>query len=301
MAKNIAASVRQKLLNKSREEKRPFQELLQYYAMERFLYRLSQSPHNGCFTLKGALMLWAMQGPTSRPTRDIDMLGQTSNEPEAILAQVRDIIETEVPDDGLRFDADTLKAEAITEDADYQGLRVTFTGFLDNARIPMQLDIGFGDPVFPFPSWLEFPTLLDFPAARIQCYTPESSIAEKFQAMVNLGELNSRMKDFYDIWLLSRQHKFRLENLKGAVDGTFQKRETEIPETDPFSAAFMDSKQPQWQAFRKRLGQDHVPEAFSEVVEAVVEFLGPVMDGNVADAPEEIWHPPGPWSRQADG
>ncbi|AMQ88990.1 nucleotidyl transferase AbiEii/AbiGii toxin family protein [Marinobacter sp. LQ44] len=301
MAKNTAASVRQKLLNKSRAEKRPFLELLQYYAMERFLYRLSQSPHNGCFTLKGALMLWAMQGPTSRPTRDIDMLGQTSNEPEAILAQVRDIIETEVTDDGLCFDADTLKAEAITEDADYQGLRVTFTGFLDNARIPMQLDIGFGDPVFPFPSWLEFPTLLDFPAARIQCYTPESSIAEKFQAMVNLGELNSRMKDFYDIWLLSRQHKFRLENLKGAVDGTFQKRGTEIPETNPFSAAFVDSKQPNWQAFRKRLGQDHVPEAFSEVVEAVVEFLGPMMDGNVADAPEEIWHPPGPWSRQADG
>lgn len=301
MAKDTAASVRQKLLNKAREEKRPFQELLQYYAMERFLYRLSQSPHNGCFTLKGALMLWAMQGPTSRPTRDIDMLGQTSNEPEAILAQVQDIIAAEVMDDGLHFDRDTLKAETITEDADYQGLRVTFTGFLDNARIPMQLDIGFGDPVFPFPSWLEFPTLLDFPAARTQCYTPESSIAEKFQAMVNLGELNSRMKDFYDIWLLSRQHSFRLENLKGAIVGTFQKRGTEIPELNPFSAAFIDSKQPQWQAFRKRLGQDHVPEAFSEVVEAVVEFLGPVMDANVADAPEEIWHPPGPWSRQADG
>ena len=201
MAKNTGASVRQKLLNKAREEKRPFQELLQYYAMERFLYRLSQSHHSGCFTLKGALMLWAMQGPTSRPTRDIDMLGQTSNEPEAILAQVREIIAAEVVDDGLRFDPDTLKAEAITEDADYQGLRVTFTGFLDSARVPMQLDVGFGDPIFPFPSWLEFPTLLDFPAARIKCYTPESSIAEKFQAMVNLGELNSRMKDFYDCLL----------------------------------------------------------------------------------------------------
>ena len=301
MVKNTAASVRHKLLNKSREEKRPFQELLQYYAMERFLYRLSQSPHSGCFTLKGALMLWAMQGPNSRPTRDIDMLGQTSNEPESILAQVQDIVATEVMDDGLRFDPDTLKAEAITEDADYQGLRVTFTGFLDSARIPMQLDVGFGDPIFPFPSWLEFPTLLDFPAARIKCYTPESSIAEKFQAMVNLGELNSRMKDFYDIWLLSRQHEFRLENLQGAVEGTFRKRGTDIPETSPFSAAFVDSKQPQWQAFRKRLGQDQVPEAFPEVVKAVVEFLGPVMAAKVAEAPEEIWHPPGPWSRQADG
>ena len=301
MATNTAASVRQKLLNKSRAEKRPFQELLQYYAMERFLYRLSQSPHNRCFTLKGALMFWAMQGPNSRPTRDIDMSGQTSNDPEAILAQVGEIIATEVPDDGLRFDPDTLKAETITEDADYQGLRVTFSGFLDNARIPMQLDIGFGDPIFPFPSWLEFPGLLDFPTARIKCYTPESSIAEKFQAMVNLGELNSRMKDFYDIWLLSRQHEFRLENLEGAVEGTFRKRGTAIPETSPFSAAFMDSKQPQWRAFRKRLGQEHVPEAFSEVVEAVVEFLGPLMLSRDVDAPKEIWCPPGPWSRQAYG
>ncbi|MDO6824657.1 nucleotidyl transferase AbiEii/AbiGii toxin family protein [Marinobacter sp. 1_MG-2023] len=297
MAKNIAASVRQKLLNKSREEKRPFQELLQYYAMERFLYRLSQSPHSGCFTLKGALMLWAIQGPSSRPTRDIDMLGQTSNEPEAILAQVRDVIAAEVVDDGLRFDPDTLKVDSITEDADYQGLRVAFTGFLDNARIPMQLDIGFGDPVFPFPSWLEFPALLDFPTARIQCYTPESSIAEKFQAMVNLGELNSRMKDFYDIWLLSRQHEFRLENLMGAVERTFHKRGTGIPETSPFSAAFVESKQPQWQAFCKRLGQPHVPDAFMEVVTVVTEFLAPVMAGKAAGTSEEVWHPPGPWSR----
>lgn len=301
MVRNIAASVRRKLLNKARSEERPFQELLQYYAMERFLYRLSESSLGRCFTLKGALMLWAMQGPTSRPTRDIDMLGHTTNEPEAILTQVRDIIATNVMDDGLRFDPDTIKAESITEDADYQGLRVTFTGYLDKARIPMQLDIGFGDPIFPFPSWLEFPALLDFPTARIQCYSPESSIAEKFQAMVNLGELNSRMKDFYDIWLLSRQHEFRLENLKGAVERTFEKRGTELPETSPFFDAFSDTKQPQWQAFRTRLGQDHVPEAFSDVVEAVIEFLGPVMAGNTADAPIEIWHPPGPWSRQASG
>lgn len=301
MVQQTAASVRQKLLNKARKEKRPFQEVLQYYAMERFLYRLSQSPHSRCFTLKGALMLWAMQGPNSRPTRDIDMLGQTSNEPEAILTQVRDIIAAAVIDDGLAFDLDTLKAEAITEDADYQGLRVTFTGSLGQARIPMQLDIGFGDPIFPLPSWLEFPALLDFPAARIKCYTPESAIAEKFQAMVNLGELNSRMKDFYDIWLLSRQHEFQLENLKGAVERTFLKRGMKIPEISPFSAVFIDSKQAQWTAFHKRLGQDHVPRAFSEVVDVLVEFLGPVMASGDVDAPMEIWYPPGPWSRQCPG
>ncbi len=301
MAKNIAASVRQKLLNKSREEKRPFQELVQHYAMERFLFRLSKSADGRHFTLKGALLLWAMEVPASRPSMDIDLLGRTSNQPEAILAQMRDIIDTEVIDDGLYFDPSTLSAETIAEQADYQGVRVTFIGFLGTTRTRMQLDIGFGDPVYPFPSWLDYPTLLEFPAARIKCYTPESSIAEKFQAMVNLGALNSRMKDFYDIWLLSRLHRFRLDNLKGAVERTIEKRGTEIPETSPFSADFMDSKQPQWQAFRKRLGQDHVPEAFSEVVEAVVELLGPVMAGKATGGTRAVWHPPGPWSWQADG
>ncbi|MDQ7727619.1 nucleotidyl transferase AbiEii/AbiGii toxin family protein [Halomonas sp. SpR8] len=301
MTKNIAASVRQKLLNISREEKRPFQELLQYYAMERFLYRLSQSTHNRSFTLKGALLLWVMQGPDIRPTRDIDMLGQTSNRPEAILAQVSDVLATGVVDDGLSFDSNTLKAEAITEDADYQGIRVTFTGFLGNAKIPMQLDIGFGDIIFPLPSWQMFPALLDFPTSRILCYSPESSIAEKFQAMINLGELNSRMKDFYDIWLLSRQHSFTLSNLAGAIVRTFANRHTELPETNPFSTDFVDSKQPQWQAFRKRLGQPHVPEAFSEVVTAVLEFLAPVIETLSANPVQKIWHPPGPWRRQIEG
>jgi hypothetical protein len=300
VAKNIDASVRQKLLNKSRQEKRPFQELLQYYAMERFLYRLSQSTHNHCFTLKGALLLWVMQGPDIRPTRDIDMLGQTSNHPEAVLAQVSDVLATGVMNDGLSFDSNTLKAEAITEDADYQGVRVTFTGFLGNAKIPMQLDIGFGDIIYPLPSWQAFPALLDFPTSRILCYSPESSIAEKFQAMVNLGELNSRMKDFYDIWLLSRQHAFKLSDLAGAIARTFANRHTELPETSPFSTVFVESKQPQWKAFRTRLGQPHVPEAFSEIVVAVLEFLAPVIEKTTAEPVQKIWHPPGPWRRHID-
>ena len=269
--------------------------------MERFLYRLSQSTHKRSFTLKGALLLWVMQGPDIRPTRDIDMLGQTSNRPEAILAQVSDMLATGVVDDGLSFEANTLKAEAITEDADYQGIRVTFTGLLGNAKIPMQLDIGFGDIIFPLPSWQTFPALLDFPTDKILCYSPESSIAEKFQAMIKLGEINSRMKDFYDIWSLSRQHSFTLSNLAGAITRTFANRHTELPETNPFPTAFVDSKQPQWQAFRKRLGQPHVPEAFSEIVAAVLEFLAPVIEKTAADPVQKIWHPPGPWSRQVDG
>jgi hypothetical protein len=223
------------------------------------------------------------------------MFGQTSNRPEAILSQVSDVLATGVVDDGLFFDSKTLKAESITEDADYQGIRVLFSGFLGNARIHMQLDIGFGDIIFPLPSWQTFPGLLGFPTDRILCYSPESSIAEKFQAMVKLDELNSRMKDFYDIWLLSRQHSFTLANLAGAINRTFANRNTEIPETNPFSIAFVDSKQPQWQAFRKRLGQTHIPEAFTEVVAAVLEFLAPVIEKRLTDPEQKFWHPPGPW------
>ena len=146
--RNLGASVRQRLLNRARVEKRPFQELLQFYAMERFLYRLSQSRHSECFVLKGALMLRVWESPSYRPTMDIDMLGITDNREQAILQQIEEVIAEEVAD-GLLFDTTSLKAETITEDADYQGLRVRFPASLDGARIMMQLDTGFGDAVYP--------------------------------------------------------------------------------------------------------------------------------------------------------
>ncbi|MFE8069881.1 nucleotidyl transferase AbiEii/AbiGii toxin family protein [Marinobacteraceae bacterium S3BR75-40.1] len=206
--RNIAASVRQRLLNRAREERRPFQELLQYYAMERFLYRLSQSHHRNRFILKGALMLRIWEAPQARPTMDIDMLGRTNNDNDAVLAQVLEIIDQPVEDDGMIFHAANLRAEQITEDADYQGVRILFSGELNGATVKMQLDIGFGDIVHPAAHRATFPILLNLPAPELLCYSRESAIAEKFQAMVYLGELNSRMKDFYDIWLLARQFDF---------------------------------------------------------------------------------------------
>ena len=206
--KNIPASIRQRLLNKSRAEHRPLNELLQYYAIERFLYRLSKSAHADRFILKGALMLRVWNSPEIRPTMDIDMLGRTANDEAGIIRQIKEILDVVAEPDGIIFNPESIQSERITEDSDYEGIRITFMGELDSAEIHMQIDIGFGDIVFPDPELLSIPTLLDLPEPKLLCYSMESAIAEKFEAMVKLGVLNSRMKDFYDIWLLSRRFDF---------------------------------------------------------------------------------------------
>lgn len=274
--RNIADSVRQRLKNQATQDKRPFAELLQYYAMERFLYRLTQSSHASRFILKGALMLRVWQSPQFRPTMDIDMLGETSNEIDDICAQVADIISVEV-DDGLVFDAATIRGEKIKEDADYEGVRVRFIGTLDNARVNMQIDVGFGDIIHPKPIEAELPTILDSPAPKLFCYSRESAIAEKFEAMIKLRELNSRMKDFYDIWLLSRQFEFDGNKLTEAIRLTLENRDTEIPDViTAFTDEFIKTKNKQWAAFQKRLAQEYVPANFSEVVAGVETFLQPI-------------------------
>jgi len=291
---NIAASIRQRLKNISKDESRPFNELLQYYAMERFLYRLSQSQHAERFILKGALMLRAWQSPELRPTMDIDMLGKTSNEIDSIVEQVKDIISVEAEPDGLIFDIDSIKAERIKEDADYEGVRVRFIGTLDNARVHMQIDVGFDDIVHPEPIETEFPTILKSPIPRLLCYSRESVIAEKFEAMLKLGELNSRMKDFYDIWLLSRQFDFNGKELAEAIRLTLEHRGTEIPEDiTAFTKEFVDAKQVQWKAFYKRLAQEHVPDDFAVIVAGVEAFLEPIING--AKVPNK-WPASGTWA-----
>jgi hypothetical protein len=199
---NLAASIRQRLLNKARETGRPFNEILQYFAIERFLYRLATSPHADKFVLKGALMFTAWQAPLSRPTRDIDLLGLTNNSIDAIVAMTQTICTQAVEPDGLTFEPEGVEGERIVEGADYEGVRVRFRGSLGTARITMQLDIGFGDVVIPQPVMVEYPTILPLSAPRLRGYSRESAIAEKFEAMIKLGILNSRMKDFFDVWLL---------------------------------------------------------------------------------------------------
>ncbi len=295
---NIPASVRQRLLNRARNDRRPFNELLQYYTMERFLYRLSRSPHADRFILKGALMLRVWRSPELRPTMDIDMLGRTSNTEAEIVAQIRDILAVDVEADGLVFDLDSIQSERITEDADYEGIRIRFRGTLGSARITVQIDIGFGDIVYPGPEESDFPTMLNYPAPRLLCYSRESAIAEKFETMVKLGALNSRMKDFYDIWLLSRQFDFDGARLTEAIRLTFDRRGTKPPrEVEIFTESFIDEKQIPWAAFRKRLQQDQVPPSFREITAAVDSFLSPVIAAlGPGKACPTHWTAPGPWS-----
>lgn len=294
---NVAASVRQRLLNRARTDKRPFNELLQYYAMERFLYRLSESFFSDRFVLKGALLLRAWDAPEFRPTMDIDLLGKTSNEEADILSLIRNILSVPVGEDGLVFDSGSLQSERITEDADYEGIRVRFRGALDTARIAMQIDIGFGDIVYPAPEKAELPTMLDFPAPKLLCYSRESAIAEKFEAMIKLGFLNSRMKDFFDIWLLSRQFNFTGHDLAEAIRLTFEERNTSIPiRIEPFTQDFVNEKQIQWTAFRKKLNQKHVPPEFQKIISHLDEFLAPVVAMLATSRTfNQNWEASGPW------
>jgi len=295
---NIAASVRQRLLDKARIDKRPFNELLQYFVMERFLYRLSRSNHADKFVLKGALMLRAWQAPLFRPTMDIDMLArQTSNEVKQIVDLIKNVCQVVVDSDGIEFDSESVRGENIVEDADYEGVRVLFVGKLDTVKIRMQVDIGFGDVVVPGPQETILPTMLDFPPPCIACYSRESSIAEKFEAMVKLDELNSRMKDFYDIWLLVRQFDFYSPHVQDAVASTLNNRGTDLPNViTAFTNTFIHAKSTQWGAFRKKLDIDTVPMEFAEVNGLIQEFLGPILDGiRTQTSVKSTWTAPGPW------
>ena len=220
--------------------------------MERFLFRMSRSEHADRFVLKGALMLQVWRSSDIRPTMDIDLLGRTCNEETGIVAQISDILKADVPSDGLAFDPTSIRSERITEGADYEGVRVRFRGALGTARIHMRIDIGFGDVVYPRAEAANLPTILDFPAPRLLCYSRESAIAEKFEAMVKLGTMNSRMKDFYDIWALSRQFEFNGPELAEAIRLTFERRGTALPSAvDAFTGPFVSDKQVQWSAFRR--------------------------------------------------
>jgi hypothetical protein len=280
VVKNMGASVRQRLLNYAKANSRPFAEVLQYYAMERFLYRLSMSPHVEAFTLKGALLLTAWQAPISRPTMDIDLLGRTDNAVEAIVALMREISQAEVTDDGIVFDPSSFAGEVIREDADYAGVRTTFVGRVDSARVHMQIDIGFGDVMTPGPETITYPTILDFPAPTLSGYSRETVVAEKLQALVQLRMLNTRMKDYFDLWLLSRQPELSREVLAEAIKRTFANRGMEL-DLAPIglSSAFGNdlAKQKQWNAFVKRSRLTDAPQNLSEVVSELRQFFEPIL------------------------
>ncbi|MBO6794722.1 MAG: nucleotidyl transferase AbiEii/AbiGii toxin family protein [Balneolaceae bacterium] len=301
MAKNVAASVHQRLINKARQEKRPFQELLQYYAMERFLYRMASTEYANAFILKGALLLKATGIGQSRPTKDIDLLSESTED----IKVLEDVFRTccAVPlDDGLLFDAASVRGIEIREEQAYQGVRVTFTGNLGNAIISMQVDIGFGDAVTPGPVWIEYPTLLEHESPKLQGYPLETVVAEKYQAMVALDLANSRMKDFYDIWFIAGTQRITGGELGAAIKSTFQRRKTELPAEIPTALTPIFSRDKdkviQWKAFNRKLKDTEAPGELSEVVEKLQYFLWPITVAITQDRKiTEVWTPEKGWDK----
>jgi len=298
---NVKASIKARLKNKAREAKKPFQEILQYYSMERFLYRFSKSEYSNKFVLKGALMFTVWEVIERRPTIDIDFSGNFDNEIEAIEKVVKDIFSIHIKEDGIVFDPKTVKGDKIKENADYEGVRVRFIGFIEKTKIPMQLDVAFGDVIYPKPKKISYPTILDnIPRPQLQGYPVESVISEKFETMIKLGSLNSRMKDFYDIWLLMRNFNFNGEKLKKAVKNTFEYRKTSLPKSKPlFDEEIYDKesdRQVLWKAFLNKNDIKNTPRKLQDVAEQIETFLiQPVNSILKSERFEQKWISPGPW------
>ena len=297
---NVAASIRQRLLNLARDRNEDFGLLLTKYALERLLFRISQSKHKMTFILKGALLFELWTEETHRPTRDADFLSIGSSDPRRFEAILKEICVLPVVDDGLVFDPSSVTARQIKEGAHYEGVRVSFLGYLEKARIPIQLDIGFGDAVTPPAVETAFPTMLGGPAAVLLTYPRETVVAEKFEAMIKLGIANTRMKDFHDLYSLSRLFSFEGQVLSEAIIRTFERRKTRLPSTLPtaFTAEFVEdeSKQRQWAAFnaKNKLYIKSVP--LKTVIGSIEQFIMPMLLGVAAEGGwNRSWTGGGPW------
>lgn len=299
--RNAGHSVFQRLLNHARTRGEDFNLLLFRYGIERLLYRLSVSPHADKYILKGASLFLVWKGQNYRVTKDADLLGSVPSDAENITGLFRELCHAKVEDnDGIEFMPDTVRAEQIREEQTYEGIRVTLTGMLHQARIPLQVDIGFGDAVTPEPEMIEFPTLLDAPPPKLLAYTRYTMVSEKVEAMVRLGVANSRMKDFYDVWLLSRLFEFDGRTLCDAIRSTFRRRSTPLPDglpmafTDEFSKD--ELKQTQWRAFIRKSKPEDVSGDLDAVIADITGFLMPVLEAARWDDHFGLsWTECGPW------
>ena len=297
---NVGASVRARLLNRSRDTGEDFQALLRRYAAERFLYRLGQSRHRGRYVLKGGMLL-ALWGETIyRPTRDLDFSGEGESSGTAIASTVAEICAVQVRDDGIAFDTSNLTVEPIHEEGAYQSHRARFEATIAKARVRMQIDFGFGDRVYPRPTEVDFPVLLEAPRPRIRVYSREAVVAEKVHAMVVNGDRNSRYKDFYDIFTLARHFPFEGPLLTTAVRTTFERRGTSFAQTTPIALTPEFYRDPArvnlWQGYVSRTMLRDPPSHFADAGETVLSFLRQPWDA-LALGSEFIanWPEGGPW------
>lgn len=298
--KNMSASVRARLLNLSKSTGQDFQALVLRYTVERFLVRLAASAHRDRFVLKGAMLYVTWQLEDRRGTMDLDLLGTGSPDPPDLADVIGSICAIETEDDGLSFDRKPVVASAIREDAVYDGVRVVVQVHLGNMPVRFQIDVGFGDAVVPAPLLAEFPALLSERGPMVMAYPRETVIAEKLHAIVLLGMANSRMKDYFDLWVLSRTFYFEWGVLRASVESTFRRRQTPLPEGEPIGLseefASNESKRLQWAGFVKRQRGAIGPPDLHTALESLRRFLLPVISSDSTSASaRETWEPGDGW------
>jgi predicted nucleotidyltransferase component of viral defense system len=297
--KDVGASVRARLLRLARERGEDFQLLLTRYANERVLYRLSRSRHGPDFVLKGAALFALWTGKPHRATRDLDLLGFGDPGEARVREVMSDVLALDVGDDGVRFDGHSLDVRPIREEQEYGGVRAEVTARVATARVRLRIDIGFGDVVTPEAPTVDFPPLLDFPAPRLRAYPRETVVAEKLEAMVRLGLANSRMKDFYDLVLLSRMFEFDGALLVRAIRATFERRGTPLPAGLPsaLTPAFAGdpAKAAQWGAFMRKAGGADLGDLPAVAAEIARFAQRPLAAAAGAGPSPSRWPVGGPW------
>lgn len=276
---NSPASVRQRLLNLAREKGQVFDVVLVTYGLERLMYRLSISEHRNSFVLKGGMLVALWIEDENRVTRDADFLG-FGDASEGHLISVFSEVMSQQLDDGLVYDIDNLTARAIREEQQYGGIRLRTVANLGKTRIPIVVDVGFGDATIAPDLTIEYPTLLDMPAISIRAYPPASVVAEKFHAVVLLGLVNSRMKDYYDLWAILNTQAIETDELAEAIAATFSRRETDVPSTVPAGLTDAFSADPlktqQWATYTASIGLEGLP--LEKVIDLIWTNLAPACE-----------------------
>ncbi|MDY0289157.1 MAG: nucleotidyl transferase AbiEii/AbiGii toxin family protein [Sphaerochaeta sp.] len=277
---NIVESTKAKLKNRAIKNNRSYNEIITVYGLERMLYRLSLSPYKEHFILKGGILLYALfQGNYMRGTADVDFLGlHISNTTDTITTVFTEVFSIDCPEDGIRFDLDSLRVIQIAEFKKYGGINVSINGYLNRTKLRVNIDIGFGDVIFPSSILMEYPTLLDQERPMILAYSIESVISEKFEAIISLGKANSRMKDFYDIYVLSKSIDFSGETLQAAIRETLDNRKTNLDVIVAFESGFCDDphRKGQWTSFVKGKNVDSSLN-LTEVISQITIFLLPIV------------------------
>lgn len=301
-----AISLRQRLRNLANERGTDFRLMLERYGAERFLFRLGESAERDRFVLKGAMLLQLWADQEFRATRDVDLMARGPIDRTSILHSIEAICVVECPEDCVRFDTSTISATDIRHDQEYGGIRVKMKAWLGAARIDLQIDIGTGDAVTPCPSDVNFPTLLGLPAPQVRTYPRETFIAEKLEAMVRLGPLNTRMKDFWDVAALASCFEFDGELLQAAVAATFERRKTILPDSTPVALTTEfynnDERVQRWLRFRNQVQpRGPAPVDFGEAGRLITDFLEPVFRILLGDQPLLArWMPMAGWKAKGD-